>query len=364
MKINRILMAMGISTLLFHASCDSHHEKHEEEATFLVTSPVQKDTIVYKDYVSQIRSSQHIELRALEKGYLQNIYVDEGQIVKKGQLMFRIMPLIYQSEMEIAKAEASFAEIEYLNTKTLADSNVVSQNELALAKAKLTKANAELKLAETHLSFTEIRAPFDGIMGRFNDVRMGSLLDEGELLTTLSDNTTMWVYFNVPEAEYLDLVSSASIENLPKVLLHMANGKDFGTPGVIEAIESDFNNETGNIAFRATFQNANRVLRHGETGNIKMPVQHPGSLLIPQKATFEILDKKFVFVVGEDGVVQSKQITVLTELPHLFIIANELSANDKILIEGLRKVENGQKIKVEFVPLEKVMSELNSLHAE
>jgi membrane fusion protein (multidrug efflux system) len=364
MKLTKILMSMGVSALLFHASCESKHELHEEEAIFQVTSPLQKDTIVYKDYVSQIRSHQHIELRALEKGYLQNIYVDEGQAVKKGQLMFRIMPLIYQSEMEIAKAEASFAEIEYLNTKSLADSNVVSPNELALAKAKLTKANAELKLAETHLGFTEIRAPFDGIMGRFNDVRLGSLLDEGELLTTLSDNTTMWVYFNVPEAEYLDLVTTASIDNLPQVQLHMANGRDFGSPGVIEAIESDFNNETGNIAFRATFQNANRILRHGETGNIKMPVEHPGSLIIPQKATFEILDKKFVFIVGEDGLVQSRQITVLSELPHLFIIADELDANDKILIEGLRKVENGQKIKVEFVPMNRVMSELSGLHAE
>lgn len=364
MKLNRILIFMGVSALLCHASCDSKHEQHEEDSTFQVTSPLQKDTIVYKDYVSQIRSHQHIELRALEKGYLQNIYVDEGQAVKKGQLMFRIMPLIYQSEMEIAKAEASFAEIEYLNTKSLADSNVVSPNELALAKAKLEKAKAELRLAETHLGFTEIRAPFDGIMGRFNDVRIGSLLDEGELVTTLSDNSVMWVYFNVPEAEYLDLVGSSSLDSLPKVLLQMANHKDFGVPGVIEAIESDFNNETGNIAFRATFQNSNRVLRHGETGNIKMPVQHPGSLIIPQKATFEILDKKFVFVVGDDGVVESRQITVLTELPHLFIISNELSANDKILIEGLRKVENKQKIKFEFVPLEKVMSELNSLHAE
>ena len=364
MKLTKILMSMGISALLVHASCESKHEQHEEDSTFQVTSPLQKDTLVYKDYVSQIRSSQHIELRALEKGYLQNIYVDEGQVVKKGQLMFRIMPVIYQSEMEIAKAEASFAEIEYLNTKTLADSNVVSQNELALAKAKLTKANAELSLAQAHLGFTEIRAPFDGITGRFNDVRQGSLLDEGELLTTLSDNTKMWVYFNVPEAEYLDLVSTSSLDSLPKVILQMANNKNFENLGMIEAIESDFNNETGNIAFRATFPNEKRLLRHGSTGNIKMPVQHPGSLIIPQKATFEILDKKFVFVVGDDGLVQSRQITILTELPHLFIISNELGANDKILIEGLRKVENGQKIKFEFVPLEKVMSELNSLHAE
>ncbi|MBN7812564.1 efflux RND transporter periplasmic adaptor subunit [Algoriphagus sp. H41] len=364
MNFNRILLSVGVAALLFHTSCESKHAEHEEDATFQVTNPIQKDTVVFRDYVSQIRSSQHIELRALEKGYLQNIYVDEGQFVKKGQLMFRIMPVIYQSEMEIAKAEANFAEIEYLNTKSLADSNVVSQNELALAKARLTKAKAELSLAEAHLGFTEIRAPFDGIMGRFNDVRQGSLLDEGELLTTLSDNAKMWVYFNVPEAEYLDLVSSSSLEDMPRVHLQMANHKRFADEGVIEAIESDFNNETGNIAFRATFQNANRILRHGETGNIQMPVPHPNALIIPQKATFEILDKKFVFVVGEDGVVKSRQITIATELPHLYIISDGLAANEKILIEGLRKVENNQKIKFEFVNPEKVLSELNSLHAE
>lgn len=363
MNLNRFLLAAGACALFLHTSCESKHG-HHEEATFQVTSPIQKDTVIFREYVSQIRSFQHIELRALEKGYLQNIYVDEGQFVKKGQLMFRIMPVIYQSEMEVAKAEAQFAEIEYLNTKALADSNVVSQNELALAKARLTKANAELSLANAHLGFTEIRAPFDGYMGRFNDVRLGSLLDEGELLTTLSDNSKMWVYFNVPEAEYLDLVTSAALDSLPQVLLQMANRKSFGIPGAIDAITSDFNNETGNIAFRATFPNESRILRHGETGNIQMPVPHTNALIIPQKATFEILDKKYVFVVGDDGVVQSREITILTELPHLFIVSDGIHVNDKILIEGLRKVENNQKIKFEFVSQEKVLSELHRLHAE
>jgi membrane fusion protein (multidrug efflux system) len=348
MNLNRFLLAAGACALFLHTSCESKHG-HHEEATFQVTSPIQKDTVVFREYVSQIRSFQHIELRALEKGYLQNIYVDEGQFVKKGQLMFRIMPVIYQSEMEVAKAEAQFAEIEYLNTKALADSNVVSQNELALTKARLTKANAELSLASAHLGFTEIRAPFDGYMGRFNDVRLGSLLDEGELLSTLSDNSKMWVYFNVPEAEYLDLVTSAALDSLPQVHLQMA---------------SDFNNETGNIAFRATFPNESRILRHGETGNIQMPVPHTDALIIPQKATFEILDKKYVFVVGDDGVVQSREITILTELPHLFIVSDGIDVNDKILIEGLRKVENNQKIKFEFVSQEQVLSELHRLHAE
>src|SRR5207344_1092344 len=120
----------------------------------------------------------------------QHIFVDEGKFVKQGQVMFQIMPLLYKAELQKAEAEAKFAEIEYLNTKQLADSNVVSINELALARAKLDKAKAEVSLAQVHLGFTEIRAPFDGIMDRFQ-ARLGSLIEDGDLLSTLSDNSKM-----------------------------------------------------------------------------------------------------------------------------------------------------------------------------
>ncbi len=143
----------------------------------------------------------------MEKGYLEDIKVDEGQLVKKGQLLFRIMPVIYQAEAQKAQAEVSFAEIEFQNTKRLADSNIVSKNELALAKAKLDKAKAELELAKAHLGFTEINAAFDGIVGLFR-VRSEQPVGRGDLLTTLSDNNKMWVYFNVPEAEYLTYIQS------------------------------------------------------------------------------------------------------------------------------------------------------------
>ena len=201
--MNRILTLMSLCAALGFASCSSKPEEKEGEYKFLVTSPLKRDTLVTRSYVCQIHAIQHIEMRALEKGYLQNIYVDEGKYVKQGQMMFQIMPLLYKAELQRAEAEAKFAEIEYLNTKQLADGNEVSPSELALAKAKFDKAKAEVSLAAVHLSFTEIKAPFNGIMDRFN-VRLGSLVDEGDLLTTLSDNSEMWVYFNVPEAEYLN----------------------------------------------------------------------------------------------------------------------------------------------------------------
>jgi membrane fusion protein (multidrug efflux system) len=336
-------MLAAVATLLFNTSCNSKKEGKEEETKFIVTSPLKKDTMITREYVCQIRSIQHIELRALEKGYLQNIYVDEGQFVKKGQMMFQIMPLIYNAELQKSQAEANFAEIEYQNTRQLSEKNVVSPNELALAKAKLDKAKAELSLAQTHLQFTQIKAPFDGIMDHFQ-VRLGSLVNEGDLLTTLSDNSEMWVYFNVPEAEYLNYKTHATTENLLKVNLKMANNQLFEFPGAVKTIEADFNNETGNIAFRATFPNPKGLLRHGETGNILMGIPLNNAIIIPQKSTYEILEKKFVFVVDKDNVVHSREITIASEMPDLYIIRDGLTENDKIMLEGIRKVKDGDKI--------------------
>lgn len=356
-------MLAAIASISLLASCQNHEQKKAEEVQFLVTSPILKDTIIYREYVSQIQSASHIELRSMERGYLQKIYVDEGQSVKKGQLLFQIMPLIYQAEKQKSVAEVDFAEIEYKNTKSLSDKNIVSVNELAMAKAKLNKAKAELSLAQAHLSLTEIRAPFDGIMDRFH-TRLGGLVEEGELLTTLSNNSKMWAYFNVPEAEYLDFARRDHQKSKQEVLLQMANNENFDQRGIVETVEADFNNENGNIAFRATFQNPKGILRHGETGNILMPIKLNKAILIPQKATFDVLDKKYVYVVDKNNVLQARQIIIAHELPHLYILTSGVNANDKILAEGIGKVKNNERIKYAFVSFEKQLSELNNLHAE
>jgi membrane fusion protein (multidrug efflux system) len=349
--------------VLLLGSCQAEHKKHEEEAPVLeVSTPFVKDTVITREYVCQIHASRHIELRALERGYLQQIFVDEGQSVRKGQPMFKILPNVYEAELQKMKAEAEIMRIEYQNTKMLADKNVVSQNELALAKAHLDKASAEVALAETHLDFTNIRAPYNGIMDHLH-VREGSLLEEGELLTTLSDNSKMWVYFNVPEAEYLDYMNNSKRQGEKEVQLQIANGQIFDQEGLIETIEGEFNHETGNIEFRATFPNPKQLLRHGETGNILMRLPFENAMIIPQKATFEILDEKYVYVVNEENKLEQRRIEIAEELPHLYIVQSGLEPTDKILLEGLRKVRNGQEVEVEFQKPEKVLADLY-LHAE
>jgi membrane fusion protein, multidrug efflux system len=355
--MRKTLIIVGFSAILLNSGCHSEKKEKEEETKFIVTSPLKQDTSITRDYVCQIHAIQHIEVRALEKGYLEKIYVDEGQFVKKGQLMFQIMPLIYNAELQKAQAEANFAEIEYQNTKQLSEKNVVSPNELALAKAKFDKAKAEVSLAQVHLGFTEIKAPFDGIMDHFQ-VRLGSLVNEGDLMTTLSDNSEMWVYFNVPEAEYLNYKAHATEENLLKVNLLMANNQLFDYPGVVKAIEADFNNETGNIAFRATFPNPKSLLRHGETGNIEMSIPLKDAIIIPQKSTYEVLEKKFVFVVDKDNVVHSREIKIASEMPDLYVVKEGLSANERIMLEGIRKVKDNDKIEYKYEDPKSVIPKL------
>lgn len=361
--LEKILVALAVLIILLPAC---HHKEKENEAppTFSVTEPWIKDTLVHKEYVCQIRSIQHIELRALEKGYLQGIYVDEGQFVRKGQLLFQLMPVVYQADVQKAKAEVSLAEIEYQNTKALADSGVVSRNELAMARARLEKARADLALAQAHLQFTEIKAPFDGIIGRFNDIRLGSLVEEGELLTTLSDNSRMWVYFNVPEVEYLDFATQNKLEKDYRVQLLLANRTLYPLKGKVETIEADFNRETGNIAFRATFPNPTGLLRNGETGTILFPVPLKSAMLIPQMATYDVLDKKFVYVVDTNGTIHAREIRVSGEMPHLYVVQSGLKTGERILLEGLRKVSDGDVIDTRPKSIQEILHELESIHAE
>nr|WP_179336154.1 efflux RND transporter periplasmic adaptor subunit [Winogradskyella costae] len=360
--MKKITIFTGLCMCITLASCEEHKEEKHEESTFLVTNPIKKDTTIVKDYVSQIHSIRHIELRALEKGYLKNISVDEGQHVKKGQQLFQIMPNIYQAELNKAKAESKVAQIELANTQLLADGNVVSPNELAMAQANLEKANAEVSLAQTHLGFTSIKAPFNGIINHL-EAREGSLLDEGELLTTLSDNSEMWVYFNVPEAEYLDYITSEAKRNNKNVALLMANNKQFNQKGIVETIEGEFDSETGNIAFRATFPNPDGILRHGETGSILMTIPFKDVVIVPQKATFEILDKTYVFVVDKNHVVHQREITIGAELPHLFIVDKGLSETETILLEGIKMVRDQEEIHIKTVDPATVLSNLE-LYAE
>ena len=355
--MNTKVLLAGFIAFLCLTSCNTKKEEKEEEVKYTVTNAVVMDTTFTKEYVSQIRSVRNIELRAQEKGYLQNIYVDEGQYVAAGQLLFKIMPKIYEAELLKAQAEVQAAQIELQNAKMLADKNIVSKSEQAMAQAKLAQAQAEVSLAKLHLSFTDIRAPFAGTIDRIPK-KLGSLIDEGELLTSLSDNSKMYAYFNVSEPEYLDYQSNVNGRANTSVSLLLANNQLLKYKGKVEVIESEFDSETGNIAFRASFPNTDKLLKNGQTGKVVMQVPVINALIIPQKATYEIQDKKYVFVVDKNNIVKSREITITGEVPDLYVVKSGIDANDKILLEGVQKVKDDDKIKYDYQKPEEVLSHL------
>lgn len=355
--MKRVVSGAVLSAVLLLFSCNEKKEEKQEDSVYPVTSPVKMDTIINKDFVAQIQSVKNIEIRAQEKGFLEKIYVDEGQYVKAGQTLFRIMPQLYQAELLKAKAEVEQASIELRNASTLASNDIVSKNERLMAKAKLDAANAEMRLAQIHLSFTDIKAPFSGVIDRI-PLKLGSLVEEGDLLTTLSDNTDIYSYFNVSEPEYLNYQKNVADRGNQNVNLVMANGDLFNQTGQIQTIEGQFDNETGNIAFRAKFPNPEKLLRNGETGKVRMTLPLKNALIIPQKATYEIQDQKYVFVVDKNGVAKSKNIKVAYELPDIYVVASGLSGGDKILLEGVQKVKDDQKVKVKFQDPKKVLQSL------
>ncbi|WP_238602824.1 efflux RND transporter periplasmic adaptor subunit [Fimbriiglobus ruber] len=350
----------------------------------MATAPLVKDTIYYRKFVCQIHARRQINIRAMQSGYLEAIRIKEGQFVKMGEELFKVIPTIYEAKYAADKADVLLAQIEYDNTKKLYDAQtrVVSQRELLEYGAKLAKAKAKLQLSEAELKFTTITAPFDGIIDRFYE-QQGSLIQEGDNLTCLTDNSVMWVYFNVPEARYLDYMAElgppqndqedyetrlktflSALNRQSQIELVLANGSTFPQTGRISAIEAKFNNETGNVAFRADFPNPNRLLRHGETGKLLIKQTLHNAIVIPVRATFQILDKRYVYVIGEDHVVRQREVAVQHEMDDIFIIKKGLDAKDKIVLDGVQQVRDGDKLEeFEFRKPEEVLGH-QKFHAE
>lgn len=352
------LFTLGLVFYVTFSACTVKKEEKTETGKYTVTSPVVMDTSFTKEYVAQIQSLQNIEIRAKVKGFIETINVDEGQVVKKGQLLFTIRPREYEAELAKAQAQVKTAELEMQNVKTLADKGIVSKNELALSVAKLNEVKAESAMAELYVSYTKITAPFDGIIDRIK-FKAGSLIDEGSLLTTLSNNKEVYAYFNVTEQEYLDFKTQASSKSKMAAKLLLANNQPHKYKGAIETIEGEFDNNTGTIAFRAKFPNPELLLKHGETGKVQLTVDLKNALIIPQKATFEVQDKMYVFVVDQNNVVKTRGIVIKQKISNIYIIESGIQPTDKILLEGIQSVKEDEKIESVFVSPQQALILIN-----
>jgi membrane fusion protein (multidrug efflux system) len=354
-------------------SCSSKQKETTLES-YPITSPVLIDTNSYVDYVAEIKAVQNVEIRSKIAGFLEKIHVDEGAVVQAGQLLFSIDNREYKEQLtkkrallKLAQADLKSSELELENTRNLVEKKVVSKielefarNKLAANRAKVEEAAAEVEHAKLILSYTKVCAPFSGLIDRLPN-KIGSLVAEGTLMTTISQNEEVFAYFDVSEKEYLDLMSQVTKGGKAQreVKLMLANGEEHTSSGLIETMDGQIDESTGNLAFRARFANTEKLLKHGASGKVRIAKHFKKAMIIPQKATFEIQDRTFVYVVNKMGKVAVRQITISNRIPHLFIISSGLSLHDKFIYEGIQSVDDGTIIQPSFVPMKQIINELS-----
>jgi len=363
-KLLQLILLYAVASIIF--SCNSNQKNKEQLEKYIVINPIQADSNYIQEYVAEIQSIQNVELRARAKGFIERIYVDEGKTVSKGQLLFTLNSSEYKQEIAKAKAqlasaqaELKQADVDIRNAKMLSDNNVVAKSELevAIAKneatlAKIQEANATINLANISLAFTEIRAPFNGTINRIPN-KVGALVDEGTLLTTISNNNEMYAYFNVSETDYLNHIAHQN--NNKQVNLKLANGVLFPQTGIIETIDGEIDRSTGNLSYRARFLNPDKILKHGSSGKVMVSNMLYNAILIPQQSTFEVQENLYVYVVGKDNSLKQRQVIPEMRLANMYVIKEGLSASDIVLYDGVQLVKEGDKITPDY----KKYSQLN-----
>lgn len=361
-----------IATSSFFSACNGVAKENESVIEeFTVIKPLVTDTFFFKEYVSDITSLNNVELRSRVKGYIEKILVDEGKQVRKGEVLFLINDVEYKEEVLKATAnlksviaEAKSAELQLNNVQMLVEKNVVSKTEYEMAQSKLDALKAKIEEAKAHegvaklkLSYTKITAPFDGIINRIT-YKTGSLVDEGTLLTTLSDNSEVFAYFNVSESEYIDYTQDKSLDK-GIVTLVLANGEEHISKGKIETLEGEVDRSSGNIAFRARFPNPNKLLKNGSSGKIKVKKEIKNAVIIPQKSTFELQDRICIYTLTKKNTVKTTQIHPKHFLKDIYVVSDHLDKSTEFVFEGVQNLRDEIIIKPNRISSQNAM---NSLH--
>lgn len=343
-----------------------------------------RTTTLFSDYPATVQGQQNIEIRPKIDGYIERIYVDEGSTVRKGQALFFISAPQYQQEVrtaqaniKIAQADVDAAKMQVEKVRPLVEKNIISKYELESARfvlqskqAALAQARATLANARTNLGYTSITSPVNGVVGTIPN-KIGSLVSSNtpEPLTTVSNIGNIYAYFSINEKQALEFARNtkgatmqARLATIPPVSLLLSNGSEFPQKGKIETASGLINTETGSISVRATFPNPGNIVRSGSSGIVRIPRTVDSALIIPQKATYEVQGKKFVYIVESTGTVRSSEISVMeTGNGQYFVVQQGLNPGDQIVLEGVATLKEGTPIKPRMINTDSVYQKILSI---
>jgi len=362
MKVNLLANFLFLSTVGL-IGCTAQSKDNTETAaprTVPVTAVTKLDTVIYNEYIADIQAVKNVEVRSRLAGFLDKIYVEEGAAVTQGQVLFKIHDEEYKAEYAKAEAalnnaiaDAKTVKLEKARTKILVDNNIVSKTDMDLAAAKqkaaesrVAEARSVLQHARTRLANTMIRAPFSGRIDRI-PLKAGSLLEEGSLLTSVSDLSAVNVYFDISEKEYLNMVADASFKknNIQKrVKLTLANGELYPHQGDAVFAESEFAQNTGSLSLKVRFPNPTGLLKHGASGKISVPVETGELLAVHQKSVFEIQDRTYVYVLQPDNTIKMTAFKAGQRVGHYYTVLDGLETKDKVVFEGSQTLRDGLKV--------------------
>jgi membrane fusion protein, multidrug efflux system len=369
---NKIPGFIGLAIMLIATGCSINKSKPAGQQTgqpqqynIMEVSP--QPASVFTDYPATLQGKEVVEIRPRVEGYLEDLYVDEGARVKRGQQLFRISSPQYEQELRsaeaginTAQADVKAAELTVAKTRPLVEQDIISKYDLESAvytlqakKAVLAQARATLANARANVGYTVVTSPADGIIGAI-PYKKGSLVSGTSTnpLTTLSADKNIYAYFALDEKQLLAFSRTfkgatiqEKLQQLPPVQLLLADGTLYNEPGKIETASGILTTATGSASFRATFSNPETLLKSGGSAAVRISRTIDSALLIPQRATYELQDKRLVYVVGKDNKVISKAITTIaTNDGQYFIVNDGLSAGDKIVLDGLTSLKDSMVI--------------------
>ena len=366
---NKFTFILLSGALLSLSSCSDGQKNNpsmgqQQAMPFPVSEITTRTVTSYNEYPTSLEGTLNSVVRAKASGYITHVLVDEGQMVKKGQTLFKIETQTLDQEIKAAQANLNVLELEVTKLKPLVEKGIVSEVQLETARANFERAKANYGSIAANIDFANVKSPADGRIGSIN-FREGSLISPQDPtpLTRITQTEDLYAFFSMNEREYLNFVQTAEGANLseklksfPKIKLRLVNGSVYEEEGLIETVSGQVDPSTGTVSFRAIFPNPSGILSSGNSGKILIPTTYEDALIAPATASFEQQGKVYMFKVGEDNTVVSTVVEVLERTGNILVLSDGLKKGDKFVAQGVGKLRNGAAIIPQPVAIDSIIN--------